>query len=247
MGESLTRVARGLKGAMNLLFPPRCMACGEGLAGDAGFCGPCWRDLRVISGLACDCCGEPLAGEGEQALCESCATTPRPWARGQAAFVYSGTGRRLALALKFHDRLDLVKPLSAMLLKAGQPLLRPEMLVAPVPMHPSRLFARRYNQAALLSRALARQARLEHIPDLLTRLRATPPQEGLTATARQENVAGSFAATPRFKSRFIGRHVLLVDDVLTTGATLTACTEACLAAGALKVSVLVLARVAREG
>ncbi len=237
----------GMLGALHLVFPPRCLCCGENVSQEGGFCGICWRDLAMIRGLACDCCGVPLAGEEPSAvLCEECLSAPRPWERGRAAMLYAGTGRRLVLALKYHDRLDLVKPLGAMLLRACQPILEPDMLLAPVPLHRSRLLSRRYNQAALLSRYLARQTRLEHIPDLLTRCRATPPQEGKTALERAQNLAEAIRPTERFRAKIRGRHVLLVDDVLTTGSTLAAATEACLDAGAQKVSVAVLARVARD-
>lgn len=130
--------------------------------------------------------------------------------------------------------------------RAAQPLLQPGMLVAPVPLHWLRLIKRRYNQAALLSSAIARLAGLDHCPDLLQRRRNTGSQDGLTRDGRFANMTGALTAHPRRLRLVEGRHVLLVDDVMTSGATLASAAEACIAAGAREVSVLVMARVAKD-
>lgn len=232
---------------LQTVFPPRCIACGEAVGSDFGLCGPCWRETAFLTGLVCDCCGAPLPGEDSGAvLCDECLSAPRPWAQGRAAFLYAGTGRRLVLAFKHADRLDLARPLGRFLHRAALPILRPGMLLAPVPLHRFRLVKRQYNQSALLARELARLAHLPHQPDLFTRTRATPSQEGLSREERQRNLAGAIAVAPKHRGKIAGRHVLIVDDVLTSGATLGAAAEAALAAGAAQVSVLALARVAKE-
>ena len=246
---SLFRQARRrMLGALRLLLPPQCLACGAEVASDHGLCPDCWRETVFLTGLVCDLCGAPLPGEdnGRPEHCDDCLRTPRPWRQGRAALLYTGAGRRLVLALKHGDRLDLVPPLAGWMQRAAGPLLVPDLLVVPVPLHRWRLVKRRYNQSALLAAALARHTGLRHIPDLLTRTRATPSQEGRDREARFANLEAAIRVTPRRAAALTGARVLLVDDVLTSGATLAAATDACLAAGARDVSVLVLARVAKD-
>lgn len=159
---------------------------------------------------------------------------------------YGGAGRQMILALKHGDRLDLARAGAAWLHRAAAPILRQDMLVAPVPLHWTRLVKRRYNQSALLSSGLARLAGLDHCPDLLLRRHRTPSQDGRDRAGRFANVTDAIAPHPRRGARAAGRHVLLVDDVMTSGATLAAAAEASVAAGAIAVSVLTLARVAKD-
>ncbi len=238
----------GLQAALHLIYPPQCLTCDALVTSDFGLCGTCWRDTPFVTGLVCDQCGVPLPGEdpGHTVRCDDCLTLARPWARGRAALLYRDNGRRIVLALKHGDRLDLAQPAAGWLLRVARPVLVPGMLVAPVPLHWLRLLKRRYNQAALLSAALARAAGLEHCPDLLTRPRNTCSQEGRDREGRFDNMTGAIAAHARRKARIAGRHVLLVDDVMTSGATFAAAAEACLSAGAQEVSVLALARVAKD-
>ncbi|MBC2836074.1 ComF family protein [Paragemmobacter straminiformis] len=238
----------GLQAALRLIYPPQCVNCGERVDSDFGLCGPCWRETGFIAGLVCETCGLPLPGEGEGegAQCDDCLMLGRPWERGRAAFLYRDVGRKLVLGLKHADRTDLARPAGEWLHRAARPILQAGMLVAPVPLHWRRLFRRRYNQAALVSARLAHLAGLAHCPDLLQRVRPTGSQEGRDRAARFGNLAGAMRVHKRRVALAKGAHVLLVDDVMTSGATLTACAEACLAAGATRVSVAVLARVAKD-
>ncbi len=183
---------------------------------------------------------------GHAVHCDDCLTIARPWSRGRAALLYRDNGRKLVLSLKHGDRTDLARPAAAWMLRAGAPLITPETIVAPIPLHWLRLLTRRYNQSALLSAAIARSAGLRHLPDLLQRSRNTRSQDGRDRDGRFRNVAGALRLHRRHHAALAGRPVLLVDDVMTSGATLAAATEACHAAGSGPVSVLVLARVAKD-
>jgi ComF family protein len=238
----------GLQGALHLIYPPQCISCDALVTTDFGLCGACWRETAFITGLVCDQCGVPLPGEdpGHALRCDDCMTIARPWTQGRAALLYRDNARRIVLSLKHGDRLDLARPAATWLMRAAGPMLKPGMVVAPIPLHWMRLLKRRYNQAAVLSGALARLASLQHCPDLLVRARSTGSQEGRDRDSRFRNMHDAIAVHRRHANRVDGRHILLVDDVMTSGATLAAASEACIAAGATAVSVLVLARVAKD-
>ena len=232
---------------IHTLYPPQCICCTELVEDDFALCPACWKDTPFITGLTCDLCGTPLPGESDTAVsCDDCLALARPWEQGRAALLYKGNARDLILKLKHADRMDLAPAAARWLHRAARPLLRPGMIVAPVPLHWFRLIRRRYNQSALLSARLAALANLPHCPDLLIRTRRTPPQDHKDRDARFRNLTGSIRAHPRRLHLLKDRDVLLIDDVMTSGATLAAASEACLAAGATRVSVAVLARVAKD-
>ncbi|NJM84002.1 MAG: ComF family protein [Tabrizicola sp.] len=238
----------GMQAALHMVYPPQCMTCAALVTSDFGLCGDCWRDTPFITGLACDLCGVPLPGDDpdDRVLCDDCLTIARPWSQGRSALLYRDNARHMVLALKHGDRLDLARPAAQWLLRAAGPLIRPGMMVIPIPLHWFRLFRRKYNQAALLSAALAKGAGLPHCPDALTRHRFTGTQEGRDRDDRFANLRDAFSV-PKARVRFVDqRDILLVDDVMTSGATFAAATEALFAAGASSVSVLSFARVAKD-
>ena len=231
--------------ALRLIYPAQCLACDALVDADGALCPECWAETPFVSGLACDGCGAPLPGRsGEWERCDECLAHARPWSRGRAALRYAGVAKRLVLSLKHGDRPDLAPHAGGWMARAGADLLGPASLVAPVPLHWTRLLARRYNQAALLAREVARRHGAESCPDLLVRARRTGTQDGRGAQGRFGNVEGAIALHPRRSAQ--ARDVVLVDDVMTSGATLAACAEACLAAGAARVDVLTLARVVKD-
>lgn len=238
----------GLQSAVRLIFPPQCIGCGDLVESDFALCGTCWRDTQFISGVVCDTCGMPLPGEESDASvqCDDCLATARPWKKGRAVLMYRDVGRKLVLALKHGDRVELARPAAQWMAQAATPLVQPGMLVAPVPLHRWRLLKRRYNQSALLADGVARRLGLAHCPDLLLRIRATQSQDGKGAAERFVNLSHAISPHPRHRQLMAGKPVLLVDDVMTSGATFAASAEACLAAGASSVSILVLARVAKQ-
>ncbi len=231
-----------------LVFPPQCLLCGAIVQTEGALCGPCWRETPFILGPVCDLCGAPVLGgaSDEAVTCDDCRALDRPWQKGRAVMLYGGGARRLVLGLKHGDRLDLAPALAGWMAARAGPLLGEGALIVPVPVHWRRLLARRYNQAAVLGNALGRMTGRPVCPDLLQRVRATPPQDGMSVAERIDNLSGAIRLAPRHVGLPAGRTVLLVDDVMTSGATLDACARVLLAAGAEKVRVLVLARVVRD-
>jgi len=231
-----------------LIYPSRCTLCGVTVDSDFGLCGPCWRDTPFISGLVCDACGVPLPGEagGQAEFCDECLTHARPWSRGRAALLYHENGRRLVLALKHGDRHDVIRPAAKWLARAAAPLLQPDTLLAPVPLHWTRMLRRRYNQSALLVQALARETGQPHCLDLLQRRKRTQTLKGLDRAARHAMLSDAIRVNPARRALIVDRPVLIVDDVMTSGATLSAAAQAAFAAGAQDVCILTLARVAKD-
>ena len=237
----------GMQAVLHVIYPAHCLTCDARVTSDFGLCGTCWRDTPFITGLVCNKCGIPLPGEADatEVLCDDCLLVARPWSDGRAALLYQDNGRKLVLALKHGDRQDLARPAATWMVRAAGDMLQPGVLIAPIPLHWLRLFKRRYNQAALLSAGIARLAKLDHCPDLLQRRRNTGTQDGRNRDGRFANMSDALTVHPRRAARIEGRHIVLVDDVMTSGATLAAAAEACLASGAKGISVLVMARVAK--
>lgn len=233
--------------AIRAIYPPECLGCGAPSQTEQALCGSCWRDCRFLSDPICDRCSVPLPGEGSESgiLCDVCLTTARGWSRGRAAVLYSGTGRRIALALKHGDRQDLARP-AATWMASVAPKQSPDALVLAVPLHWTRFVRRRFNQASLLAGHISRSLDLSFCPDGLTRTRRTPNLDGKTREERFDTLSRAIETHPRLASKLLDRDVLLVDDVMTSGATLSACADACISKGARNVDVLVLARVAKD-
>lgn len=246
--ESLAPLRPWLQAAatrlVDAVLPPRCLKCGALVDAQGGVCPTCWQGLRFITPPGCACCGLPFEfDQGPGSLCGACAAAPPAFDRARAVFRYDENSRDLILAFKHADRTASAPAFAAWLARAGAELLAEADLIVPVPLHWSRLFTRRYNQAALLALGLGRQCGRKVVPDLLVRRRATPKQGRLGRLARQRNVAGAFAVHPRRLGDVAGHRILLIDDVLTTGATVTACAKTLRQAGASGVDVLALARV----
>lgn len=241
--HSLRRAALA---ALDALLPPRCLSCGEPVDRQGGLCAHCWGGLVFVEAPLCACCGLPFPYpvEGEN-LCGACLREAPPFGRARSVLVYDDASRPLVLAFKHADRTHAAGAFGAWLVRAGAGILDGADLLVPVPLHRWRLFRRRYNQAALLALAVGRAAGVRVVPDLLVRRRRTPTQGGLDRDGRRRNVAGAFALRRGMGEVVAGRRVVLVDDVLTTGATVSECARVLLRAGAAGVDVLTLARVVR--
>jgi ComF family protein len=232
--------------ALDLLLPPHCLTCDAPVDAPGRFCPACFRQAGFITDPCCVLCGVPFshAGQGgRDRLCPACRAQAPPWGRARAALRYDTQSRRVVLPFKHGDRTEYAVALAPLMARAGAALLREAEVIVPVPLHRRRLIARRYNQAALLARALSRLSGVAALPDALRRTKATMSLGELGAAARAEMVKDVFAIRPSRAGGIAGRRVLLVDDVMTSGATCGACTRVLLAAGAAGVDVLVAARV----
>lgn len=237
----------GIQFGLDTLYPARCLGCGDVVDSDFGLCGACWRDTAFIGGTICDGCGTPLPGDtsdqGEVMHCDQCMTAPPPWVQGRAALLYRDTGRKLVLALKHGDRQEIAQPAGLWMAHALRDIVPKHALILPVPLHWHRMIRRRYNQSGLLAKALARRLQMDWAADVLQRVRSTPSLDGLNREQRATALMDAIRVNPRRRHRIVTRPVLLVDDVMTSGATLGACTLACKEAGAGPVQVVTLARV----
>jgi ComF family protein len=241
------RRVRGLaRAAVELVAPP--LALDGGARAERvqtrGLTAGAWSRIHFLEAPVCDGCGAPrdyAAGDGER--CAACLAHPRRFDRARAAVTYDDASRDLILKLKRADRTDLAGLFALWLARAARDLIEDADAVVPVPLHPYRLAARRFNQAAEIARPLARRAGLAYLPGALARTRHTPSQGGRSGAGRRRNMAGAFAAPRSMWPRIEGRRLLLIDDVLTTGATAEACARVLKAAGAAKVSLATVARV----
>ncbi len=231
--------------ALDLLLPPRCAKCGAAVGETGGLCATCWRGITFLGAPCCACCGLPFAYElGADALCAACMREKPAFASARAALRYDEESRGLILAFKHGDRLHLAPTFGTWMRRAGATLLAEADVLVPVPLHWTRLFARRYNQAAVLAHAIVAAGGPPVGADWLERRRRTPSQGKRNAVGRRRNVAGAFAL--RGGRKVAGMRILLVDDVFTTGATLAECARVLGRAGAARVDVLTLARTVRE-
>ncbi len=219
---------------LDLLFPPRCPGCREILVERGVFCRSCRETFIELSATRCRLCGEP-----EVELCSHCRGQAPPFERADAAFLHGGALAETIHRLKYEDCPQFARHLARLVLGAARSHLEWCTLVAPIPLHPSRLRGRGYDQALLLARPLAKAAARRLEPRAVRRRRHTAPQVGRDRLARTRNVAGAFVGVPK---RCAGQRVLLVDDVLTTGATAGEAALALREAGAAAVRVFTIAR-----
>lgn len=224
-----------------MLFPPQALDGGpRPMAG--GYSAAAWTRIRFLDGPVCDGCGIPFEYD-PGARCAACLAKPRAFDAARAACLYDETSRDPILKLKHADRVDLAPMLARWISRAAAELIEEADAIAPVPLHPLRLLGRRYNQAAEIARPLAAMTGTPYLPDALVRRRATASQGGKSGSGRRRNVAGAFDVPARRRRQVEGLRILLIDDVLTTGATAEGCARALKAAGAARVDLAVVARV----
>ncbi|GLS30647.1 comF family protein [Mesorhizobium albiziae] len=227
-----------------LMFPPVCAGCRRQVSQPGTLCGACWPKLTFLEQPWCAVMGTPFSHDmGEGFLSADAIANPPPFKRARAAVSYSGVARQMVQGLKYRDRTDLAPWMARWMLRAGSELLPDAEVVVPVPLHWRRLFSRRFNQSAELARAVAMLSGKRFEPSAVRRVKVTKQQVGLARGERHDNVRGAFRVPSEAEIQVSGRHVLLVDDVYTTGATVSAVTKALKRAGAAEVDVLTFARV----
>lgn len=240
-----TTVRRVGARALDLIFPPSCLSCRKAVAEHGALCPACWSDIAFIERPYCERLGSPfdqdMGAPGMISL--EAAANPPAFNRARAVARYdSDKARALVHRLKYSDRLELAEPLGRWMARAGAELLSQADVLVPTPLHRLRLVARRFNQSAALAAVVARESSVPAEMLALERVKATAPQVGLTRVQRAANLQGAFRVRDDHSVRIAGKNVVLIDDVLTTGATANAATRALLRAGAARVDVLVFAR-----
>lgn len=240
-------LADTLSTLVDLIYPPRCPACGAGLASQVGLCADCWDQLEIPSAPSCGTCQRPFGESGPEdgAICAPCLKKPPRHDGIAAATLYNDVSRKLILALKHGGRIALA-PMLARLMAARLPPATGERLIIPVPLHRWRLWQRGFKQAGLLAREIEWLGHGRLMVDGLIRTRRTPSLGGMGAKARRRVLSGAVTVNPRRVARLRGRHVVLVDDVLTSGATSGVCVAALKKAGAASVTICCFARVLDE-
>ncbi len=243
----LRRAAAALRATLGLAIevglPPLCAACREPVHGE-GLCAGCWSKLSFIAPPFCERLGIPFPYDpGPGVISLEAIADPPSYARARAAVRYDDIARALVHALKYGDRLDLAPMMGRWMANAGRALTGGADAIVPVPLHWRRLWARRFNQSALLAEVIAKASGVRVAHAALKRIKATPQQVGLSQSERAANVQGAFRVPDEGKAEVAGRRLILVDDVLTSGATADACAKSLLRAGAAQVDVLVFARV----
>ncbi len=233
--------------ALDFLLPPHCVGCDTRVLRQGSLCPDCFSAITFIGEPFCDQCGLAFSSRDQTAgTCAGCVRSRPAFRRARAPFEYGEGIKRLILPFKHGDRPILAKAFAPHMARAGSALLAGGPMLVPVPLHRLRLFERRYNQAALLARAVADIAGCQTGLDVLRRMRATPSLDDRSAAERAELLEGAFAVRPRWRESLAGRDVVLIDDVMTSGATANACARVLIATGAANVDVLVAARVPIE-
>ncbi|NVK20167.1 MAG: ComF family protein [Methylocystaceae bacterium] len=224
---------------LDLLLPPRCISCEKIVPDPKTLCLDCWDRAAFITKPFCSCCGLPFEIDvPDGALCLDCARVRPPFKKARSVFPYDDFSKKLILSFKHGDRTDLAPALAGWMVRSGADLIKQCDVITPVPLHWRRLAKRQFNQAGLLAQEVAKLTNLTFDPAILKRIRHTPPQGHLSRMARQKNLKGAFRVTKPVQ----GHSILLIDDVMTTGATLLNCTNLLLKSGAKDVFIITLAR-----
>lgn len=230
---------------LDFLYPPRCLKCETRVLASGSLCPSCWYDVDFISGALCDKCGGPFEIDpGDGALCGACLAHPPSYDRARSIMIYNDASRPLVTGFKYGDRTERAPAFGRWLARAGADILATADLIIPVPLHRRRLISRRFNQSGLLAQSLGHETLIPVAVDALVRVRATQQQVGLSHAKRVRNVQGAFDLRPEAVDLVAGRNVVLIDDVITSGATIEACVKALQKAKVDAVSVLSLARTA---
>jgi ComF family protein len=240
-------LAAPFRAVLDFALPERCPSCGAIVPSGGAFCGDCWSTLTFLGNPACESCDLPLPYESEDRLqCAACLAKPPRHNGIKAAVAYGDVARDVALKLKYGGRIGLAKMIANQLMRHARDL-PDDALLAPVPLHWTRLWTRSFNQSVLIGQEVSQMSGLSHCPDLLRRTKRTTPLGGLSGKERRKMVAGAFDIHPKRIDLVKRRHIVLVDDIYTSGATTDACVRALKKGGAASVMILCWARVLPQG
>jgi ComF family protein len=242
----LHRAKAMLRPIVDYALPPRCPGCGVIVADDRQFCLDCWASLSFLDGPCCVACSIPLpaALPGMDMQCGACLAKPPPFSGAPAALAYGAIARTVALRLKYGRRLGHARLMAGLMVRhMPEPASDCALLLIPVPLHRWRIWTRGFNQAALIADHLSRLSQVPHDRTLLVRRKATASLRGMNRREREKTVAGAFALAAGGKERLLGQHIVLIDDVHASGATLRACAKLLQRGGAARVTALTWARV----
>jgi len=245
---AMNKVIQAGNWGLDMLLPPVCLKCKTGVARQGDLCAECWREVSFLAPPWCECCGRPFEFDdgagGDGVYCGDCARRRPLYNRARSARIYDDASRDLILRFKHSDQTQGAPSYARWMHRVAADLVDQADIIAVVPLHRWRLLKRRYNQAGLLAVEMARDRKGEYLPTLLARVKSTPSQSGNKAN-RVRNVRRAFAVREKYLDRIAGKGILLVDDVLTTGATVEACARVLLNAGAAAIDVVTMARVVR--
>lgn len=242
--QMLSWLQKSGRSGFGLLFPDTCLSCGVPVAKQGVVCAACWSELHFIEKPYCEVLGAPFGLDfGPGMVSAEAIANPPDFTRARSATIHTNIARRLVSQLKYGDRTDLARWMSDWMIRAGSELLAETEIIVPIPLHRSRYFMRRYNQSAELGRAIARKSGLPFLPQAMMRARATKKQVGLSRNQRQDNVRRAFHVRPENEILIAGKSVLVIDDVLTTGATANSACKALLNAGATNTNLLTFSQV----
>jgi ComF family protein len=228
---------------LDIIYPPQCLSCRVLVGAKGNLCPTCWENIQFIADPQCDSCGVPFElDSGRNILCGQCIAKPPSYAKARAVFRYDDASRDLITGFKYSDKIYSSDDFARWMIRVGKEIIESSDLIIPVPLHRIRLFTRRYNQAALLAYSIAKHCGLPVYTNMLLRKKHTAPQASLTFKQRLINVRGAFVVNQKYIDTIADKNIILIDDVMTTGATIETCAKVLVKAGAASVNILTMAR-----
>lgn len=228
---------------LDILYPPLCIACRGNVHENGNICAKCWGDISFISDPQCNICGFPFDFEiSKGTICPGCMQNEPSFSKSRSVFLYDEASRGMITSFKYNDIIENRAAYARWMARVGADMLNEADLIIPVPLHFSKLVLRKYNQAALLAHELAKIVHKQVLVSAITRKKYTKPQAGFSRKARFKNISGAFKVNPKYISILKDKKILLIDDVMTTGATAEECTKTLLKEKVARVEVLTLAK-----
>lgn len=237
-------IANYTKYIADIIFPPRCLCCADNIIEHGNLCADCWADTQFITEPFCDICGYPQELEVDliEGICSFCTAKKPSYQKARALFSYENAGLQLIHNLKYYDKQHIAEPLSKMLYSKYSDIIMQADIIVPVPIHWRRLLMRKYNQSLLMSNCLSKFSGKPVIADLLYRTKYTAPQNRMNYKERYRNIKDIIKVTDKYQDMIAGKNILLVDDVITTGATINGCAKELTKAGSCSINVVTFAK-----